>query len=242
MCRGTHSSPARHRRHAEGFTLLETAVVIVISGLLMQAMLTGAALIKNARVRGIIAQQDGAEAAFVAFMDRFRALPGDYRHASTNIDCGLLSCLDGNGNGRIEAGVDGALREDTLAWHHLSAGGFVEGKFQYSGTAPSYENTPANAFGGLLQIVSDDAYGVGAQVSVRINIKTGNRIPADVLAEVDRKVDDGLPGSGRFQFSPYVAAGAAAGDSSRCTWTDVQGVRWNMASGTDECGAATLLQ
>jgi len=152
---------------------------------------------------------------------------------------------DGNGNGSIEAGVDGSLHEDTLAWHHLSAGGFVEGKFQYSessGAAPSYENTAANAFGGLLQIVSDDTHGVVAQVSVRINIKTGNRIPVDVLAEVDRKVDDGLPGSGSFQFSPYVAAGAALVDSSRCMWTHAQGVRWNMASGTDECGAATLLR
>jgi hypothetical protein len=39
------------------------------------------------------------------------------------------------------------------------------------------------------------------------NIKTGNRIPAELLAEVDRKIDDGLPGSARFELSPYAGFG-----------------------------------
>jgi hypothetical protein len=60
-------------------------------------VLTGQQLIRNAKVRNLIVQQDGAKTAFFAFEDRYRALPGDYRQASTNINCGALPCPNGDG-------------------------------------------------------------------------------------------------------------------------------------------------
>jgi hypothetical protein len=65
-----------------------------------------------------------------------------------------------------------------------------------------------------------------------------------VLAEVDAKVDDGLAGSGAFQFSPYAAQGVAlapGGAPGACTDSDGRQARWDMAAGQDDCGAATLL-
>ena len=81
-----------------GLTLVEAAVVLVMLGLLVQVVLQGRELVQNARVRDIIAQQGAAESAFLAFQDRFRALPGDYPNASTNIDCGPSPCLNERGS------------------------------------------------------------------------------------------------------------------------------------------------
>ena len=70
---------------SRGFTLIEIAIVLVIIGLLLGGVLKGQELITGARVRNLISQQDGIKAAFFGFQDRFRALPGDYAAATTNI-------------------------------------------------------------------------------------------------------------------------------------------------------------
>jgi prepilin-type N-terminal cleavage/methylation domain-containing protein len=205
-------------RSSRGFTLLESALAIVIFGLTAQGILVGQQLIYSARVRNLIAQQNGVEAAFSAFQDRFRALPGDYAAASSNLNCGDAPCLDGNGNGRIEPGTAGALHEEILAWHHLTASGLLGGEWRMmdpSISSPAPDNTPTNVFGGYLQIVSDSAWGYSGNTAVRHNVKTGNLIPVGILAEVDRKIDDGLPGSGRLQFSTYAGLGEAPASGGR---------------------------
>ena len=68
-----------------GFTLIEIAIVLVIIGLLLGGVLKGQELITGARVRNLISQQDGVKAAYFGFLDRFRALPGDYSNATTTI-------------------------------------------------------------------------------------------------------------------------------------------------------------
>src|SRR5438132_6984174 len=68
-----------------GFTLIEIAIVLVIIGLLLGGVLKGQELITGARVRNLISQQDGVKAAYFGFLDRFRALPGDYSNAVATI-------------------------------------------------------------------------------------------------------------------------------------------------------------
>ncbi|MEQ1775315.1 MAG: prepilin-type N-terminal cleavage/methylation domain-containing protein, partial [Burkholderiales bacterium] len=99
-----------------GFTLIEIAIVLVIIGLLLGGVLKGQELITSARVRNLISQQDGIKAAYFGFLDRYRALPGDYTAAVTNITgISVAACNAGvgNGNGQIEAGS-----ESVLAWEH----------------------------------------------------------------------------------------------------------------------------
>jgi hypothetical protein len=74
---------------------------------------------------------------------------------------------------------------------------------------------------------------------VRHNIKTGNLIPVAILAEVDQKIDDGLAGSGRLQFSSYAGL-ADASAAGRCMQSDAPAAAWNI-TGPENCGAATLL-
>jgi prepilin-type N-terminal cleavage/methylation domain-containing protein len=231
---------------SRGFTLLESAIAIVIFGLTAQGILIGQQLMYNARVRHLIAQQNGVQAAFTAFQDRFRALPGDYASANSNLDCGGSPCLNGNGNGRIEAGIGGALHEDILAWPHLTGSGILSGEYRMADASvaiPAAENTPTNVFGGYLQIVSDNAWGYGSNVVIRHNIKTGNLIPVALVAEVDRKIDDGLPGSGRLQFSAYAGLGEPPriGGAGSCTNIDSAAASRSVSTGANNCGAATLL-
>jgi len=232
---------------ARGVTLVETAIMLVMLGLLIEVVIKGQELIQNARVRDMISQQGAAEAAFMAFFDRFQAPPGDYSAASANLSCGASACLNGNGNGRVEPGTGGAIHEEILAWQHMSAAGFINGSFVMASPAiitPAPDNTPSSVYGGYLEAVTDSQWGYSGNTASRHNIKTGNYVPAVVLAEVDRKVDDGRPGTGRFRFSTYAGAGTApvvGGTPNGCTDADSPSAAWIELSGSDNCGAATLL-
>jgi prepilin-type N-terminal cleavage/methylation domain-containing protein len=191
----------------QGFTLIEIAIVLVIIGLLLGGVLKGQELITGARVRNLIQQQDGVKAAYFGFLDRFRALPGDYSQATTTItNISTTSCA-GNGDGNGQVDVDTAAPyEATLAWEHLSKAGFINGTYT-CGTSPSQLTNPTNPYGQPLVLVFDGAYS-GTATPSRHNLKTGGQIPSDILGEIDRKVDDGnaLQGSFRAQTGGTVAA------------------------------------
>src|SRR5688500_2787508 len=119
----------------QGFTLIEIAIVLVIIGLLLGGVLKGQELITGARVRNLASQQDGVKAAYFGFLDRFRALPGDYAAAQANI-ANILAANpcnggNGNGNGQIQPGAivgpPPSQSENVLAWEHLSKAGFING-------------------------------------------------------------------------------------------------------------------
>ncbi|HYL17844.1 MAG TPA: prepilin-type N-terminal cleavage/methylation domain-containing protein [Burkholderiales bacterium] len=236
-----------------GFTLVEMAIVLVIIGLLVGGVLSGQQLIQSARVRNLISQQDGIKAAFFGFQDRYRALPGDYSAADVNIACTPNPCINGNGNGQIEAGVGGAIHEEILAWNHLTAAGFVNGSFTMAGssvTTAAPDNTPVNPYGAYMQIAYDGLWGIssnelGPNKVFKHSIKTGNQIPVEIIAEVDRKIDDGRPYAGALQFSTFSANGnrpdyAGTNDDS-CTSTETPTTDWNTTFGQTNCGGASLL-
>lgn len=227
-------------RTNRGFTLIEIAIVLVVIGLLLGGVLKGQELITGARVRSLIAQQDGIKAAFFGFQDRFRALPGDYTAASTNINCSG-GCPNGNGNGRIEKGASGTPHEEIYIWAHLTAAGFLNGSYAATSTTSTVEdgNTPKSPYGAHLQFAHDGVYGSGtsaAPAALKHNLKTGNQIPVEILAEVDRKVDDGRPDTGAFQFSAYAPSGGTAPTLANC----VESGNWKVSGGETNCGGASL--
>ncbi len=236
----------RMHHKQSGFTLIEIAIVLVILGLLLGGVLKGEELITSARVRNLISQQDGVKAAFFGFQDRFRAPPGDYARAVVNIaGISTAACGGGvgNGNSRIEAGD-----EARLAWEHLSKSGFITGNFTCA-AADSAATTPVNAYGIYLQVIYDGIYGAGttaAPAALRHNIKTGAQVPVELIAEMDRKIDDGRPNTGGFQFSRYRANAAAAPTDNNtaapaCTNANTVTGVWNAANGSTNCGGANLL-
>jgi prepilin-type N-terminal cleavage/methylation domain-containing protein len=224
-----HIAKGETMRRESGFTLIEIAIVLVIIGLLLGGVLKGQELIQSARVRNLISHQDGVKAAYFGFLDRYRALPGDYSQAQANIPS-CSGCQQGDNNGQIST-----TAESISAWEHLSKAGFITGSYVYSATAaPS--NTPVNPYGSLVQLIFDNVYqDPAATPATRHNLKTGNNIPSDILAEVDRKIDDGLGNAGQLRFSTF---GGAVNTSDAC-FNSTSGA-WQSATPNANCGATTL--
>ncbi len=226
------------RSKQKGFTLVEIAIVLVIIGLLLGGILKGQELITNAKVRNVADQVNAVKAAYFAFQDRYRALPGDYLEATKNIP-NVDNDGNGNGNGQIDAGA-----EQVQAWRHLANAGFIACAqcTSGSGAAPNTTNSPVNAYGGVMSILYDGAYNHQAAAAGPAvnNLKTGNQIPSNILVEVDRKIDDGNPRTGSLRFSNYVATGTGtAPDGTKCVVTATPD-NWQVTSPESNCGAATL--
>jgi prepilin-type N-terminal cleavage/methylation domain-containing protein len=229
-------------RKQQGFTLIEIAIVLVIIGLLLGGVLKGQELITSARVRNLISQQDGVKAAYFGFLDRYRALPGDYTTATTNING---ATVNGNGNGQIESAatpVSGSVAtEDIAVWEHLTRAGFINGAYTH---AASYSGTSAaaNPYSMYLVMRYDNAYSDSGTAASRHNLKTGNQVPADILAEIDRKVDDGNPVSGTFRATNFSAAGTAPTDAN--CFTPAAGTTpavWKVIGSIEpNCGGTSL--
>jgi prepilin-type N-terminal cleavage/methylation domain-containing protein len=229
-----------------GFSLIEITIVLVILGLLLGGVLKGQELINSARVRTLISQQEGIKAAYFGFLDRFRALPGDYGLATTHI---AGATANGNGNHQIELAAAACAApcqsaEYLAVWEHLSRAGVVSGTYTFAPAPETPASVPGNPFGAYVQVILDNAYGTGPAgppvPAVRHNIKTGNRIPYGILAEVDRKIDDGDPVGGAFQFSVYngggggtppAGAGGCYGAGPPASW----------GASITNCGGASLL-
>jgi len=216
------------RRHQSGFTLIEIAIVLVIIGLLLGGILKGQELITSARVRNLIAQLDGTKAAFFGFQDRYRALPGDFTLATTQVPGGSQN---GNGDGQILG------TESIAVWDHLSHAGFINGTYVYNATESS-ATTPSNPYGTFMQLIYDNVYADSAgTIPSRHNLKTGPRVPVDILAEIDRKIDDGNAQTGSMRFSAY-SAGGTAPTAANCY--DATTGLWKAGTGEANCGAAIL--
>lgn len=222
---------------ARGFTLIELAIVLVVIGLLLGGILKGQELIESARARNLMSQMDSIKAAYFAFQDKYRALPGDYPGALAHAN------LAGIANGQVGGNGDGVVRdtaqarESLLAWVHLSHANLIAGNYQAGGSQPDPRGEwPRNPYGARLQIQYDDRF-TGSGGMPRLNLKTGNQVPARILAEIDRKVDDGRANAGQFRFSAYDGGGGAPSES-RC-FDPVSGL-WRAADNEANCGAAAL--
>lgn len=219
------------RKQQQGFTLIEIAIVLVIIGLLLGGVLKGQELIQNARVRNVISQQDGIKAAFFGFQDRYRGIPGDYNVdlANQNIPGAGKTC-GGDGNSLIDTKA-----ESLCAWYHLSKANFITGSYTGTGVgdAADANNSPANPFGGLMQVIYDGVYADAADPPASVhNIKTGINIPSTILAEVDRKIDDGTPITGAFRYSK-----AGLPDGTACVTKDNT---WDISGAQTVCGGTSL--
>jgi len=218
------------RKQQTGFTLIEIAIVLVIIGLLLGGVLKGQELITSARVRNIISQQDGIKAAYFGFLDRFRALPGDYSQASVNI-ANVAAGANGNGNGQIRSIAAGDTIDEHIAvWDHLSKSGFINGSFTYAAAPETATSAATNPYVRYIRVVYDTAYGLGTG-SIRHNIKTGNQVPSDIMAEIDRKIDDGNPQQGSFRASTANAA---------CYNVTVTPPIWIAQTPVPDCAGATI--
>lgn len=274
-----HDQNGKKHRHADGFTLIEIAIVVVIIGLLLGGVLKGQEMIRNARAHNVADQGNAVKAAILGFSDRYRALPGDYSAAFDNIP-GLLAdapLSNGDGNSRIgfddsaSTGVPNAenrAKELGLTWLHLSRAGFISGNFVGTSFDPGTAGTEGsggdesswscpvdtcliNAFNGPMILAYSSAQTGLSKVAddARSNeLYSGKGIPVEIIAELDRKVDDGRPGTGSFRVGDGFigkttgsvghlcaddgTATAGVAPDMETTWPQ----RWTITSQVTDCG------
>ena len=112
--------------------------------------------------------------------------------------------------------------------------GATQATFQPSTAA----DTPANPFGGYLALVNDADYGniVAAPASV-LNIKTGGQMPIATVAEIDRKIDDGVAGTGQFRIGiTYAGVSATCFTGANLAAT----LTYNAAVDIKSCGGVAI--
>lgn len=66
-----------NRSSQRGFTLLELAIVLVIIGIILGAILKGQELINNAKAKRVLNDMKGLAAMYYTFYDRYGRFPGD---------------------------------------------------------------------------------------------------------------------------------------------------------------------
>jgi len=224
------------RNKQSGFTLIEIAIVLVIIGLLLGGVMKGQELINTARVRALSSNIDGVTSAWFSFQDRYRAFPGDYSQAAVNLPGVTTAAVATVGNGLVDT-----AEERAFVWTHLQAAGYITGA--YDGTdivADAYNcsltTCPDNGFGNGM-VVNRGALQQSGGVAAH-ELLSGRAIPSDVLAELDRKIDDGTPGAGSMQLGTSGDGWGSNVEIEACQGTGpVDPTIYNMKTPSDNCAA-----
>jgi prepilin-type N-terminal cleavage/methylation domain-containing protein len=189
-----------------GFTLVEIAVVLVIIGLLLGAILKGQELIENSRVKSATNALNSIQAGALGYRDRYRTWPGD--------DGPLLATLQARGIAwagiTVVGNVNGAVGAPTNPfatptgehlgfWQHLRAAGFLTGSAADTGVAA----LPRNSFGGLTGIAA-----LTTQLNnINNTVTCFSQVPGKAATALDNQLDDGRPDTGTLRST--LQAGAA---------------------------------
>lgn len=113
------------KTNSAGFSIVELAIALMVVGILAGAALKGAEVIRNSRLSSTYIETQTIASALKNFADKYHALPGDMKNATTRlIGCDNIpvnSCQNGNGDNQI-GDIDNAEDpEYTLFWYHLTA-------------------------------------------------------------------------------------------------------------------------
>jgi len=178
------------QKQQAGFTLVEIAIVMVIIGLLLGAVLKGQEMITNAKVKNIENEFNGIVAAIYSYQDRYRALPGDDDGADRfGLDCSSNEC--GNGDGTIEGNFDsgGDTDESRLFWLHLRNAGLITG-------ATDSLDQPNNTLTGIIGVATGSTV---ANISISGTFVAFTKIPQNIALIIEARLDDGKSASGSIQ-------------------------------------------
>lgn len=191
-------------RRAAAFTLLELSIVIVIIALLIGGILSGNALIAAAELRSVSADAQSYINAIGTFRSQYRYLPGDMPTATKY----WSTTTPGNGDGVITGD------ERFYSWHQLSLAGLTDAtytgatnftigttvpgsRFGLAGFSLFYDAAPtsppfyyAGNYGNTL------AFGMTATSTTIPPLNPA--LTATEAYNIDKKVDDGKPGTGKW--------------------------------------------
>ncbi|MCP5266294.1 MAG: type II secretion system protein [Burkholderiaceae bacterium] len=197
------------RKHREaGFTLVEIAIVLVIVGLLLGAVLKGQELIFNSKVKATYNLSREMSAAMFAYQDRYKMLPGDDTRATTRFPGATPATTDGNGDGFLNQVVNwnctGVTSGDNCRFlHHLRLSGFIGG---------AGSDNPISALGGRVNIAQGNYYVTSASTSPSL-LFGGSTLTHKAADAIDNGFDDGNPATGTFRCQNTTSYNMSTPDS-----------------------------
>jgi prepilin-type N-terminal cleavage/methylation domain-containing protein len=139
----------RLQTHKDGFTLIETSVVLIIIGLIIGGVMVGQDMVSAAGTRAQIVQIEKYNSAVNAFYGKYSGLPGDLAlnlanqfGFTTAANC-TGSAGQRNGDGLLSGAggvtsVNQAVGENGMFWQDLSSNvsdPFIEGIYPAAGSA-----------------------------------------------------------------------------------------------------------
>ena len=190
----------KYLRSNKGFTLVELAIVLVIIGIILGAVLKGQELINNAKMKRAYNQYREVLAAVYTYYDRYGKYPGDDNTANSR----WPAATNGNNNGLIDGLTlgcgAGVTTETCQVWLHMRLANILTG----ATTATDGTRAPSNAYGGSIGIGYATVQGLTTQWIAFDNV------PGDVCQSLDQQYDDGvyntgsIRGSGDYNTNPNV--------------------------------------
>ncbi len=182
-------SKARDQR---GFTLVELAIVLVIIGIILGAVLKGQELINNAKIKRAYNQYREVLAAVYTYYDRYGKYPGDDPNANSRWG----TSTSGDNDGLIDGFAFGCTTQTTetcQAWYHMRLTNLLVG---------SGAQAPSNVYGGTVGI------GYATVQGLTTHWIGFDNVPGDVCQSLDEQYDDGvwnkgsIRGSGDYKTTP----------------------------------------
>lgn len=213
-------------QNTKGFTLVELAIVLIIIGILLGAILKGQELVDNAKIKRAVSDMNSIFVAYNGYIDRYQRKPGDDGPLATlNARGGswVPVTAAGNSNGTLDATVANTFTnggvETTSFWQHVKAAGFVPGSITAAGAAA----LPNNGFNGLVGVFNNTTAVTGAASGVNVCL---SQVPGKAAAALDKQLDDGDPTAGSVRATlgtagtntvPGAAAAAPYSEASEYT-------------------------
>ncbi len=255
--------------HKRGFSLLEIAVVLAVVGILIGAVLSGRYLMRAMELQQTISDFSQTNHAYQEFQKKYAALPGDMADATEFWDTDPNGCpshstrlrrietCDGDGDGAI------SVAETFRAIQHLSNAGYVPGTYTgVAGPDSEQHSIPGeNVFEGAEKsglgvwtvgpfLNHPNWFDIPTAVSVvEMGTAASGRLtgPAFTPREarnLDAKIDDGKPGSGKLMaykdgLNPGCTSSATAyalgNDGKRCALAMIMGEANAACNNSETC-------
>ena len=176
----------------------------MIISLLFVSIVKGQELINGAKTRNLAQEFRAVQTALYSYQDRYRALPGDNRAASTvDVRATVATTPAGRiGNGKIDGAWDSTIDSDEsrLFWQHVRLAGFLAGPITL--TDPDY--TPRTQFGTTLGLSSIMQITAPTPPNGQFNVCTSG-IPGKFAKHLDMQIDDGNTQTGTVRVASTAA-------------------------------------